>query len=50
MFQFTTTNVINSLKDLTTGKDLIVTTGTNGAELTDEVIIKRIGDFKKANV
>ena len=50
MFQFTTTNVINSLKDLTTGKDLIVTTGAGGANLTDEVIIKRIGDFKKVNV
>lgn len=54
MFQFTTTNVLNSLKDLTTGKDLIVTQKLNkeGAleDLKDEIIIKRIGNFKKANV
>lgn len=47
MFQFTTTNVLNSLKDLTTGKDLITTIETSGKE---EVMIKRIGNFKKANV
>lgn len=47
MFQFTTTNVLNSLKDLTTGKDLITTVDTSGKE---EVMIKRIGNFKKANV
>lgn len=47
MFQFTTTNVLNSLKDLTTGKDLITTVEASGKE---EVMIKRIGNFKKANV
>lgn len=47
MFQFTTTNVLNSLKDLTTGKDLITAVDTSGKE---EVMIKRIGNFKKANV
>lgn len=47
MFQFTTTNVLNSLKDLTTGKDLITTVNESGKE---EVMIKRIGNFKKANV
>ena len=47
MFQFTTTNVLNSLKDLTTGKDLITTIEASGKE---EVMIKRIGNFKKANV
>ena len=43
MFQFTTTNVINSDKDLTTGKDLIIA----GA---DSITIKRVGTFKKDNV
>ena len=47
MFQFTTTTVLNSLKDLTTGKDLITTVDASGKE---EVMIKRIGNFKKANV
>lgn len=47
MFQFTTTNVLNSLKDLTTGKDLITTVNASGKE---EVMIKRIGNFKKTNV
>ena len=47
MFQFTTTNVLNSLKDLTTGKNLITTVKTSDNE---EVMIKRIGNFKKANV
>ena len=54
MFQFTTTNVLNSLKDLATGKDLIVTQKLNKEgvfeNLKDEIIIKRIGNFKKANV
>ena len=54
MFQFTTTNVLNSLKDLTTGKDLIVTQKLNKEgeleDLKDEIIIKRIGNFKKTNV
>lgn len=43
MFQFTTTNVINSDKDVTTGKDLYLVKD-------DALIIKRIGTFKKANV
>ena len=47
MFQFTTTNVLNSLKDLTTGKDLITTVDASGKE---EIMIKRIGNFKKANI
>ena len=49
MFQFTTTNVLNSLKDLTTGKDLIVTQKLNKEgvleDLKDEIIIKRIGIY-----
>lgn len=47
MFQFTTTNVLNSLKDLTTGKDLITVIATSGSE---ETRIKRVGNFKKVNV
>jgi hypothetical protein len=43
MFQFTTTNVINSNKDLTSGKDLWTTTD-------DSVNVKRVMNFKKANV
>jgi hypothetical protein len=43
MFQFTTTNVINSDKDITTGKPLY-TTGT------DALTVKRVGTFKKSNV
>lgn len=47
MFQFTTTNVLNSLKELTTGKDLITVIATSGSE---ETRIKRVGNFKKVNV
>lgn len=43
MFNFTTTNVVNSLTDITTGKALIST-------VTDGILIKRVGIFKKANV
>lgn len=43
MFQFTTTNVINSDKDLTTGKDL-------WAVKDDTLMIKRVANFKKASI
>lgn len=43
MFQFTTTNVINSDKDLTTGKPLYVLDG-------ETLRVKRVGNFKKENV
>lgn len=43
MFQFTTTNVINSSKDLTTGKNLW-SKGTNSFH------VKRVANFKKDNV
>lgn len=43
MFQFTTTNVINSLKDLTTNKDLLVVED-------DTLRVKRVGNFKKDNI
>jgi hypothetical protein len=43
MFQFTTTNVINSDKDLTTGKDLYVVKN-------DTLMIKRVANFKKENI
>lgn len=43
MFQFTTTNVINSLKDYTTGKDLLVKGDTS-------LNILRVANFKKENV
>lgn len=43
MFQFTTTNVINSDKDLTTGKDLYVVKD-------DTLMIKRVANFKKENI
>ena len=49
MFQFTTTNVINSNKDLTTGKDLWTTkdaAGSAPASLT----VKRVSTFKAPNV
>lgn len=47
MFQFTTTTVINKLKDFTTGKDLITTTGSGD----DAVIsIKRHNPFKVKNI
>lgn len=43
MFQFTTTNVINSDKDLTTGKALYEVK-------KDTLIIKRVANFKKENI
>lgn len=43
MFQFTTTNVINSDKDLTTGKDLYTVEDTT-------LVIKRVANFKKENI
>ena len=43
MFQFTTTNVINSDKDLTTGKALY--------EVKDNtLVVKRVANFKKENI
>lgn len=43
MFQFTTTNVINSDKDLTTGKPLY--------EVKDNtLVVKRVANFKKENI
>lgn len=51
MFQFTTTNVINSKKDLTTGKDLWVATAADPEAGTEaNLSIKRVGNFKPANV
>lgn len=43
MFQFTTTNVINSDKDLTTGKPLYEVK-------SDTLIVKRVANFKKENI
>lgn len=43
MFQFTTTNVINSNKDLTSGKPLYVAKG-------DTLNVLRVNNFKKENV
>lgn len=43
MFQFTTTNVINSDKDLTTGKPLYEVKN-------DTLIVKRVANFKKENI
>lgn len=43
MFQFTTTNVINSDKDLTTGKALYEVKN-------DTLMVKRVANFKKNNV
>lgn len=43
MFQFTTTNVINSDKDLTTNKDLYTVK-------EDTLMIKRVANFKKENI
>ena len=43
MFQFTTTNVINSDKDLTAGKALYEVSG-------DTLMVKRVANFKKSNV
>ena len=49
MFQFTTTNVINSDKDLTTGKDLWKYEAESG--LKPAVLrIKRVANFEKPNV
>lgn len=45
MFNFTTTTVINSLTDLTTKEDLIIKN-----EETGDLLIKRVGPFKKANI
>lgn len=45
MFTFTTTTVINSLTDLTTKEDLIIKN-----EETGDLLIKRVGPFKKVNV
>lgn len=45
MFQFTTTTVINSLKDLTSGKDLIVNDSENGV-----IRIKRHTPFVVDNI
>lgn len=44
MFQFTTTNVINSNQDLTTGKALW------SADSTDSFNVKRVNNFKKDNI
>lgn len=49
MFQFTTTNVINSDKDLTTGKALWSTSDASGSKPAC-LSIKRIGNFKSSNV
>lgn len=47
MFQFTTTNVINSNKDFTTGKPL----WSEGTDTTHPSLhIKRVNNFKKENV
>lgn len=43
MFQFTTTNVINSDKDLTTGKALYEVK-------KDTLVVKRVANFKKENI
>lgn len=51
MFQFTTTNVINSNKDLTTGKDLWVATAADTEKgIEASLNIKRVGNFKPENV
>lgn len=49
MFQFTTTNVINSDKDLTTGKPLWVTKDTSGGNPAS-LNIKRVNNFISTNV
>lgn len=49
MFQFTTTNVINSNKDLTTGKELWKTSDAAGSKPAC-LSIKRVGNFKSSNV
>ena len=52
MFQFTTTNVINSLQDLTTGLPLwSVCTRTNEAGKEEVTLnVKRVNNFNKDNV
>ena len=49
MFQFTTTNVINSDKDLTTGKALWVTKDASGGKPAS-LNIKRVNNFVATNV
>ena len=49
MFQFTTTNVINSDKDLTTGKPLWTTKDTSGSTPAS-LSIKRVNNFIATNV
>lgn len=49
MFQFTTTNVINSDKDLTTGKDLWKSEEASGNKPA-VLRIKRVANFSKPNV
>lgn len=49
MFQFTTTNVINSDKDLTTGKALWVTKDASGGKPAS-LNIKRVNNFIATNV
>ena len=49
MFQFTTTNVINSNKDLTTGKPLWVTKDAAGS-VPASLNIKRVNNFIATNV
>lgn len=49
MFQFTTTNVINSNKDLTTGKDLWKYEAASGSKPA-VLRIKRVANFVKSNV
>lgn len=49
MFQFTTTNVINSDKDLTTGLPKWTTVDASGAEPA-VLRIKRVNNFKATNV
>lgn len=49
MYQFTTTNVINSDKDLTTGKALWKTTDASGSKPAT-LNIKRVNTFKASNV
>ncbi len=52
MFQFTTTNVINSFQDVTSGMPLwsLQKRTINGEEATSTLNIKRINNFKKENV
>jgi hypothetical protein len=51
MFQFTTTNVINSNKDLTSGKDLWTVVEANDEKGTPASLnVKRVMNFKQPNV